>query len=694
MGQPPHPIRVSVVVPVYNPGPHLQALVDSLAAQTMPQDEFEVIFADDGSTDDTPAFLDRLAAERANVRVLHEPNSGWPGRPRNLGTDAALGSYVFYVDQDDWLGVQALDRMADYADEHGSDIVIGRYAGHHRGVAKAPFRITRPDATLQNTPLMDSLTPHKMFRKSFLTEHELRFPEGRRRLEDHVFVVRAYFLARRIAIVADYHCYFHVRREDVGNAGYQRIDPAGYYGYVREVLEIIYAHTKPGALRDRCLRRPLRTELLARLDGGAFLAADPAYQRQLFDRARAVALESLPPALDAGLSAPQRVRAALLREDRLHDLLCSVEHYDGNRALARLLALHWDDSGALVLEVAGSLVERTSDSPWRYERDGNSVYLSEPKHLRGAFPRAAAECGAQLRSATLRLVLRRRADSEEWAVPTQCSTQTHHDERFTWLSYRASARLDPATLGGGAPLSPGVWDVYAQIVQTGWSKQARLGSLRTPEATAGARAAVLESGQPVVPYWTHPYDNLSLDVGAGADRLARAIRPAPAAVRILPDPVAPTPYAHASDGPTLQGQQLHVTVPLSVHAGAELPAARLRLAWVGAGAAAIEASTREVRRSGDGLALSFALPAAPSEGTWEVQLAVDVAQPRAPRRTGVALEVSGDGSVRVLARADPEATPAATRLRAPAPSRPLPRRIAGKLRRSARRVRRALRRGR
>src|SRR6476660_3354138 len=132
-------LRVSVVVPVFNPGQHIDALIDSLKTQKLTQDQFEIIFSDDGSTDDTPARLDRLAAEQTNVVVLHEANSGWPGRPRNLGMDVARGGYVFFADQDDWLGVEARARMCDFADANCSDVLVPRYAGHRRGVAKAPF---------------------------------------------------------------------------------------------------------------------------------------------------------------------------------------------------------------------------------------------------------------------------------------------------------------------------------------------------------------------------------------------------------------------------------------------------------------------------------------------------------------------------------------------------------------------------
>ena len=95
--------KVTVVVPVYNPGARHRRL-HPLAARPVARraDEYEVIFVDDGSTDATPARLDALAAEHAHVRVEHIPNSGWPGRPRNVGIELARGEYVFFVDNDDW----------------------------------------------------------------------------------------------------------------------------------------------------------------------------------------------------------------------------------------------------------------------------------------------------------------------------------------------------------------------------------------------------------------------------------------------------------------------------------------------------------------------------------------------------------------------------------------------------------------
>jgi glycosyltransferase involved in cell wall biosynthesis len=520
---PTSPVRVSVVVPVYNPGTHIDALIESLAAQSMPHQQFEVIFSDDGSTDETPERLDQLAEEWANVTVLHEPNSGWPGRPRNLGTDAAHGKYVFFADQDDWLGEEALQRMCDYADENSSDVVIGRYAGHHRGVAKALFSRSRPRATPADTPLMDSLTPHKMFRKAFLTEHGLRFPEGRRRLEDHVFVVSAYLLADRISVLADYHCYFHVSRSDAGNAGYRQIDPAGYYSNVREVVAIVMANTEPGAVRNRFLRRTLTHELLGRLDGRSILAQSATYQRKIFEQAHDIATESIPASVDTGLNPVQRVRATLLRQGRLDDLLACTEAWGHAAPTARLVGLTWTGSG-LSVEAEAVLRDARTGQPWRYVAEGGSYFLRAPRELRGEFPRAEADCTASLQSPGAHVVMRRRADSQEWVVATTSAAQIHDDGDTAWASLRAAGTIDPRTLAAGHRLASGIWDVYLRVSQTGWSRDVRLGSVRDDELDSGCVPAL--SGETAfVPYWTHPHGNLSIDL-TGSRRAIGRIRDA------------------------------------------------------------------------------------------------------------------------------------------------------------------------
>src|SRR5438309_11962954 len=108
-------MKVSVVVPVYNSGRGVAPLIDSLADQTLAPELWEAIFVDDGSSDGSPEDIEELIAGRPNMRLIRERRSGWPGRPRNVGVDASRGEYVFFSDDDDTFGREALERMVAFA---------------------------------------------------------------------------------------------------------------------------------------------------------------------------------------------------------------------------------------------------------------------------------------------------------------------------------------------------------------------------------------------------------------------------------------------------------------------------------------------------------------------------------------------------------------------------------------------------
>ncbi len=72
---------VSVVIPVYNTRPYLAECLDSVLTQDLSPDELEVVAVDDGSTDGSGELLDAYAERHRNLRVIHQDNSGWPGRP-------------------------------------------------------------------------------------------------------------------------------------------------------------------------------------------------------------------------------------------------------------------------------------------------------------------------------------------------------------------------------------------------------------------------------------------------------------------------------------------------------------------------------------------------------------------------------------------------------------------------------------
>ncbi|MEU5782811.1 glycosyltransferase family 2 protein [Micromonospora lupini] len=462
--------KVSVVVPAYNCGRHIEKLVESLLRQSLPADEFEAVFVDDGSTDGTGERLDRLAAEHPQIRVLHIENSGWPSRPRNLGIEAARGEYVFFADDDDWFADQALERLYDCAKTYDADLVIGKMAGHGRAVPRELFRKNRFDATLENSPLIDSLTCHKMFRRSFLNEHGLRFPEGgKRRLEDHALVVRAYFLSRRTSVLSDYTCYHHAQRGDARNVTASRLEPASYFASVRDALDVVTAHTEPGPLRDRLHRRWLRNEMINRLRGKRLLNAPEDWVEQVAAEVQQIIKEKFAPGVAAGLPPLQRAVAYLTEHGRVADLRRLARWESGIAGHGRIDDLQPDEH-AVTVTVAAEL--RSANQPIGFRADGGRDVLVLPVD---EISPEVLDSTAQVRKARLDVVARRRETGDEIFLPVKFQTErvTGGDGAETvHLVHRATTTIDFRALNGGR--TRGSWLLKARITNAGWTEDARL----------------------------------------------------------------------------------------------------------------------------------------------------------------------------------------------------------------------------
>jgi glycosyltransferase involved in cell wall biosynthesis len=461
-------LKVSVIVPVYNPGPNIDECVSSLLGQSMPADEYEVIFVDDGSTDETPARLDELAAGTPNVRVEHTPNSGWPGRPRNIGIDLARGEFLYFVDNDDWIGKRALERLHRAAVNNESDIVIGKVVGHGKVVPRTMFRRSRRQVTLEWPPLLRLLTPHKLFRKSLLEDHGIRFPEGRRRLEDHMFTVHAYFHAQRITVVSDYPCYHWMLRDGDANASWRRFDPVGYFQNVREVLDLVEEHTEPGPLRDQMLAHWYRGKMLGRVGGRPFVNREPEYSRELYDEIRRLALERYGPEIDSFLPFNLRVRSHLLREGDFEALGALAAFESELRAELDLRSAKFQgDRVALELRatVAGE------DGPLLFERRGAQWVWRPPEALRSSLENSdlAVE---ELRKSNLQIVLRSPKDKSEYVIPTRTevvlvSAGEAGDAKKAVLI--VAADVEVATAAAGSRIRAGDWEVRAVVDVAGFA---------------------------------------------------------------------------------------------------------------------------------------------------------------------------------------------------------------------------------
>ena len=459
-------------MPVYNPGRHIDVCIAGYLSQTMPLDRREIIFVDDGSTDETPELLDRLAVAHRDVHVIHQANSGWSGQPRNVGIDAARGDYVFFCDQDDWLSPQALERMVAMARRTGADLLVPKMVGHRRPSPHSLFRRNIEQAVLGKDSLMTSLTPHKMVRRALLNDHGLRFPEERRRLEDHLFVVKAYLLSDVISVLSDYPCYHRMRRTDGGNAAFQRWEPSFYYRFVAEIVDVIYERTEPGELRDALLRRPYVSEMLGKLRGSKLLSWDRTSRQQIFDEVRALAIDRFPPEFHAPLPVALRAHAQAVVDDRLDALMVVARDTASARARAVLHDLSWSASGWIAqVEVEMVLAD---GSPIRVIPNGER-WSVDTRLVPADLAAESYETG-EVTSGQVDVMLRHRTNDIEWYVETSILPELiaidGDPDRAHRLTYHGTIQIDPATIAGGRPLSVGAWDVALRMEV--------LGMFRTP----------------------------------------------------------------------------------------------------------------------------------------------------------------------------------------------------------------------
>ncbi len=119
---------ISVIIPVYKVEAYLERCVDSVLAQTY--ENLEIILVDDGSPDGCPALCDKYAAADSRVRVIHQKNAGLSGA-RNAGIDAARGSYLSFIDSDDYVATDFIESLYKACVCTGSQLSLCRWMYVH-----------------------------------------------------------------------------------------------------------------------------------------------------------------------------------------------------------------------------------------------------------------------------------------------------------------------------------------------------------------------------------------------------------------------------------------------------------------------------------------------------------------------------------------------------------------------------------
>lgn len=116
--------KISVIIPVYNVEKYITRCMDSVVNQTL--NDIEIILVEDGSPDNCPQICDAYARQDDRIMVVHQENKGL-GLARNAGLDVATGKYVTFVDSDDYISLDAMEKIWNKLEDCHADMCVFSY---------------------------------------------------------------------------------------------------------------------------------------------------------------------------------------------------------------------------------------------------------------------------------------------------------------------------------------------------------------------------------------------------------------------------------------------------------------------------------------------------------------------------------------------------------------------------------------
>jgi glycosyltransferase involved in cell wall biosynthesis len=215
---------VSIIVPVYNTSLYLGKCIESILAQTYSL--FELILVDDGSIDDSGFICDTYAAKDERVKVLHQENQGVTNSRIN-GFSASSGEFISFIDSDDYVEPNMLEKLIAAMDKNESEMAVCQYYNDSGGlISKSVIRPLpgvydkkKIEILLQTNALYDSTTRiagmpfflcGKIYKRSIIplilkTGKDLWYEE------DLVGILAALYSIDKMAVIPDY-LYYYVTR--------------------------------------------------------------------------------------------------------------------------------------------------------------------------------------------------------------------------------------------------------------------------------------------------------------------------------------------------------------------------------------------------------------------------------------------------------------------------------------------------
>ncbi len=228
-------IKISVIVPVFNVEKYLKRCVDSLVLQTF--SELEIILVDDGAQDSSGQLCDLYALEDQRIKVIHKKNGGLSSA-RNAGLSIAQGEYIAFIDSDDYIQIDMMEKMYKKAQEEMADLIVCAYTCYRQEDGEL---ISEKD-NVQLECVVDSGTAlkylvenryngmvmawNKLYHRKLFKN--IRYPEGKLH-EDEYIIHRLLYLSNKIVFMPDTFYNYMIGNSSITTVKYnvRRLDGIG-----------------------------------------------------------------------------------------------------------------------------------------------------------------------------------------------------------------------------------------------------------------------------------------------------------------------------------------------------------------------------------------------------------------------------------------------------------------------------------
>lgn len=209
-------MKVSIIIPVYNVEKYLSRCIKSVLEQTYKN--LEIIIVDDGAKDNSSIMCDEYAAIDNRITVIHKQNGGLSSA-RNVGIELATGDVLFFLDSDDYLSKECVEKMVNLMEKYNADISIiqMKYIPEEENAEdgfneKEFITVMDTEHAIEESfyqRLYTCCAPAKLYRRSVIGD--VRFPLGR--ISEDLATCHLFLDNAKKIVYSDYCGYYYRQHE-------------------------------------------------------------------------------------------------------------------------------------------------------------------------------------------------------------------------------------------------------------------------------------------------------------------------------------------------------------------------------------------------------------------------------------------------------------------------------------------------